>query len=125
MMTTEIEGRTVQIDETTLELWTPNPELGSKIRCRDCGRWTTLDEGRIRHDHRCDTPEAQPAFPTADPVTPSPTATSAYDDLLRKVNRGRQAIREGAISAVLTDDEILRAVQLGLISEDDALDRDF
>ena len=46
-------------------------------------------------------------------------------ELAEKVQANRRPIREGAISAVLSDDEIVEGVRRGWISNDDAMNRDF
>lgn len=96
-----------------LEIWD-----GDKVRCCSCKRWERQDKGgRIRHASYCETPDLQWTAPVA-----APAAETA---LAEKVSRNRRAIREGAISAVLSDDEIVEAVKLGLVSNSDALNRDF
>lgn len=91
------------------------------FRCVECNRFVSASEqavGRlIKHARHCDS--------NAQAVAPAEAVAVAVDALAAKVSSGRGAIRQGAISAVLTDDEIVLARRRGLISNDDAMNRDF
>lgn len=86
--------------------------------CIDCGGWS--HEGQaIKHSKRCATPTAQPAR-FDEPKTPSE----------RKAQRDAREIKrlaeQGEIAkAGLTEDEIVDAVNQGLITMSDAMNRDF
>lgn len=92
---------------------------GTVYRCEECGSTVTPSEhaaGKlIRHTRRCDS-QAQPYSPAA--------ATASVADRLDQP-AVRAAIRQGAISAVLTDDEIVDGYRAGRISASDAMNRDF
>jgi len=86
-------------------------------RCCECQRFVSASEqerGRaIKHANHCDS-KAQPATVTA-PVV----ATPSRDAVLRE--HGRQ----GTISAVASDDEIVDAYRRGAISASAAMNRDY
>ena len=94
-------------------------ELGETYyACNDCNGWCKKGS-QIRHSRRCE-------FKGAQPVEEPPAAVAA-ESLDEKLGRAdvRQAIKQGAISAVLSDDEIAEAARLGRISDSDAQNRDF
>jgi hypothetical protein len=88
---------------------TRETECGTQFVCADCGRWCR-DGGKIVHSSRCDTKGAQPFAAESKPVV-SRTA--------------HRAIREGAISAIMSDDEIVDAVASKHVSMADAMNRDY
>ena len=89
-----------------------------RVTCTDCNAWT--HEGTvIRHTSRCSTPRLRQRTETA---AETAEATSAAAPSLETV---RAAARRGEISAVLDDDQIVKAVRRGWISESDAMNRDF
>ncbi len=84
-------------------------------RCAECSRFVSPSEyeaGKaIRHANYCDS-KAQPARAAVPGRTTDPRLVS-------------RAAHQGAISAVLSDDEIVKAVRCGDISVNDAMNRDF
>jgi hypothetical protein len=85
-------------------------------RCAECERFTNRPGiVAIKHANYCDS-KAQPAAAPVAATGPS---------LKIKVTAGREAIRNGGVSAVLSDDEIVEAVRSKFMSVDDAMNRDF
>lgn len=100
---------------------------GTIYRCESCGSTLVPSEfatgKQIRHARSCAT-KAQPY--AAAPVRFAPAASPRSLSELSQVSReAREAIRNGAIGAVMTDEEIVDAYRAGLISGDDAMNRDF
>ncbi len=81
--------------------------------CRDCGCWAWDGDG-IRHNSWCDI---------------APRATVIPGSNVREARPSRSQIhrlaKEGSVRAVLSDDELVDAVRMGLISESDAMNQDF
>jgi len=76
----------------------------ARHQCQECGAWERSDRGPITHSKRCDS-RAQFVAPKAAPLF--------------------VAAKQGAITAVASEDEILKAVRTKRISPSDALNRDF
>lgn len=105
-------------------------ELGGLfvLRCLDCRQWCRPGQ-KVSHSRRCDLHGTKaPLFAYADApgyeaeakaaeVEPEPSMVS-YAQL-------RRHARQGTLAAVLSDDEILQARLGGLISESEAMNRDF
>jgi len=95
-------------------------DLGNclKYACSDCGRYINqhglANAERIRHARSCGS-SAQPYEQVAVTATVGP-GLSRFE---------RQIARQGAISAIRTDDEIVNLVRSGQLSVDDAMNRDF
>jgi hypothetical protein len=86
--------------------------------CCDCGGWA-YDGQAIKHSKRCDTPTAQPTR-FDEPKTPSERkAQRDAREIKRLAERGEIA------KAGLTEDEIVAAVDLHVISVSDAMNRDY
>jgi len=81
--------------------------------CSCCGRWEVKGEERPKHQLRhatyCDVFDA-----------PVPVAAPAVSDA-----KIAAAAKQGAISAVASDDEIVNLVRRGRVTESDAMNRDF
>ena len=100
---------------------TPNTTKGIEIKddgndckricCVECGRWVRRDIERIRHASYCES-KAQP--------TPLPAPAAAGRD-----SYVRAVARQGAVSAVCSEEEILDRVRTGRLSMSDAMNRDF
>lgn len=87
--------------------------------CSDCRAWS--HEGQaIRHSKRCDTPTAQPTIDRAALTTPSARKDARIADELSAAELKRRA-REGS---GLTPDQAFDAYQRGLITSDEAMNRD-
>jgi hypothetical protein len=101
---------------STLELTADN-----RIRCTDCGRWIHVDgaQSRITHSSRCDA-NAQPEIAEARPAAVVAVCSS------RRVSQAEfvRAAKNGTISLVATEEEIIKAVKSGLITMSDAMNRD-
>lgn len=97
-----------------------NVERGGMIFhvCEECNM--DAHEGRaIRHSKRCATPTAQPEIDRKRVMTPGEARTLARaDEIARLAKRGEIA------KAGLSEDEIVQAVNCGMISMDDAMNRD-
>jgi hypothetical protein len=94
------------------------PATTEQVVCDECGAtglWSS-NNGRIRHSKRCD---SQPQ------LLSRCEAPVASGELLPLTASQRLAIRDGAISAVLSDDEIVARVRRGEVSVSDAMNRDF
>ena len=97
-----------------------NVERGGMIFhvCEGCNM--DAHEGRaIRHSKRCSTPTAQPEIDRSRPMTRGEARTQAKaDEIARLAKRGEIA------KAGLSEDEIVQAVNAGIVSMSDAMNRD-
>lgn len=92
----------------------PDFELrGEKIHCRLCSQWTKAHwaDKAFHHDRDCPS-EAKTATQKSSPKAPT-------------AEQIRAAAKAGEIGRVLTDEEIVGAVATGVVSMDDAMNRDF
>lgn len=86
--------------------------------CEDCNM--DAHEGRaIRHSKRCSTPTAQPEIDRSRRLTKGEART------LHRADEIRRLANAGAVAkAGLSEDEIVDAVNAGIISMGDAMNRD-
>ncbi len=86
---------------------------GDKIHCLHCSQWTKPHwaDRAFHHDRQC-------------PST-AKTATDAVAKPVLTTEEIHAAAKAGEISRVLADDEIVDAVAAGVITSDDAMNRDF
>lgn len=80
-----------------------------QFRCVECDRWVASQDQRIKHSKSC---ESQ-----AQPVAEIATAKAERFPVA--------AVKNGAVSAVLTEDEIVKAVREKKMTVSDAMNRDF
>lgn len=90
-------------------------EISIKARCPDCNAWANEHQfgGRIHHGRRCEMKHLQPDWSTL-PGTKASTLEI------------KAASKRGEVSAwVGSEDELVHLVREGVISQDDAMNRDF
>lgn len=86
--------------------------------CNDCRAWEHVGKP-LRHSKRCATPRAQPDF------DPNRCTTKGDRKTLSHVRDIERAAKAGEIATTgLSEDEIVGAVNAGVISMSDAMNRD-
>ncbi len=110
--TTEIDSQTFRHDPR-VEVYTHNGAAYVRCTLCGCGDYARRHNPKAGHKSWCDLRGVE-TFSDK----PAPKATVSASTIQR-------AAREGAISAVATDDEIVDMVRTGHLSMSDAMNRDF
>ena len=92
----------------------------ARFKCEDCGKWERADKGNIVHSRSCESKLQGNQSDSA--AAPAAAGFSAGRNLTPAEYR---AVKNGAISQVMDDDEIVEAVKFGHVSVSDAMNRDF
>lgn len=117
------DGRTTTVALETIT----NEATGTLIyRCPDCGATQPSGPRPLLHYKRCEiSPKMAEALPVISASALAEVATVRSPGHEMTAAALKSAAKRGEIGAVLTDDEILAAVNGGVLTVDDAMNRDF
>lgn len=90
------------------------------VVCNDCGAWCRADGEALKHSRRCDTPDAQPEIRDEALTSPSLRKAAAAAKA-RSAAEVKRLAREGS---GLTPDEAFEGHRRGLVTANEAMNRD-